>query len=188
MAYLTRTEIEEIGFLQVGDNVYISEKASIYNPSKIKIGNNVRIDDFCLLSAGEGGIEIGNYVHIAAYSSLIGKGSIVLEDFSNISSRVSIYSSSDDYSGGSLTNPMIPDEYKNVISEDVYLGKHVIVGCGSIILPGVTLHNGVAVGALSLVDKDVEDFKICAGVPAKVIKDRKKDLETMEHRFVSSLS
>ncbi len=186
MAYLTRVEIEKMGFLQVGDNVYISEKASIYNPSNIKIGNNVRIDDFCLISAGEGGVEIGSYVHIAAYSSLIGKGSIVLEDFSNISSRVSIYSSSDDYSGESLTNPMIPDEYKNVISEDVRLGKHVIVGCGSIILPGVTLHNGVAVGALSLVDNDFEAFKICAGIPAKVIKDRKRDLEKMECRFFSS--
>ena len=82
----------------------------------IVIGNNVRIDDFVVLSAGQGGIEIGNYIHIAVFSSLIGAGRIALSDFCNISSRVSIYSSSDDYTGEYMTNPMMPKILTNVTS------------------------------------------------------------------------
>jgi len=186
MTFLTQAQLENIGFGALGANVLISDKASFYNPEKISIGNNVRIDDFCVLSAGEGGIEIRNYIHIAVYSSLIGAGRIKLADFVNISSRVSIYSSNDDYSGAALTNPMVPGEFKNVLSADVELKKHVIVGAGSVILPGVTLNEGVAVGALSLVTKDCEEFTVYSGVPAKALKLRKRDLKTLEHRFLKS--
>ena len=51
----TREELEAIGFAQLGENVKISKKASIYGAANISIGNHVRIDDFCIISAGEGG-------------------------------------------------------------------------------------------------------------------------------------
>ena len=89
MAFLTEDQIKAMGFLRVGKNCLLSDKASYYNCKNIKIGNNVRIDDFCVLSAGIGGIEIGNYIHIAVYSSLIGAGKIVLNDFCNISLETS---------------------------------------------------------------------------------------------------
>ena len=187
MTMLSEDQVSAIGFAEVGKNVQISAKASFYGASRIKIGNNVRIDDFCLLSAGAGGIEIGNYIHVAAYSLLIGAGKIRLSDFSGLSSRVSIYSSSDDYSGGFLTNPTVPSDYTNVSHADVFIGKHVIVGSGSVILPGVTLHNGVAIGALSLINKSCEEFTIYAGNPAKKIKNRKRDLLEVENNFLSSL-
>lgn len=180
MGLLTRQQIEEMGFSHVGANVRLSDKASYYNCKNIVISDNVRIDDFCVLSAGAGGIEIGRFIHIAVYSSLIGAGKIVLHDFSNISSKVSIYSSNDDYSGTSMTNPMVPEEYTNVSHADVIIGRHVIVGSGSVILPGVTLDTGVAIGALSLVTRNCEEFGIYSGVPAKKIKERKRDLLELE--------
>lgn len=180
MGLLSRKQIEEMGFSHVGENVRLSDKASYYNCKNIVIGDHVRIDDFCVLSAGVGGIEIGSYIHIAVYSSLIGAGKIELRDFSNISSKVSIYSSNDDYSGTSMTNPMVPDEYTNVSHADVIIGRHVIVGSGSVVLPGVTLDTGVAVGALSLVTRSCEEFGIYSGVPAKRIKERKRDLLELE--------
>ncbi|EHA14321.1 acyltransferase [Halomonas sp. HAL1] len=186
MAFLSREQLENIGFSSLGSNVFISDKASLYNPGKISIGSHVRIDDFCVVSAGEGGIEIGDYIHIAVFSSLIGAGRIVLASFVNISSRVSIYSSNDDYSGATLTNPMISDEFKNVRSADVELHKHVIVGSGSVILPGVVLKEGVAIGALSLVAADCEEFKVYSGVPAKPLRNRKKDLKTVELEFLKT--
>lgn len=186
MAFLSREELKSIGFSELGSNVFISDKVSFYNPKNISIGNNVRIDDFCVLSAGDGGIEVGDYIHIAVFSSLIGAGRIKLSDFVNISSRVSIYSSNDDYSGASLTNPMVPDKFKNVQSEDVMLNKHVIIGSGSVILPGVTLEEGSAVGALSLVAKDCEEFSVYSGVPAKRLKARKRDLKAVEQEFLKS--
>ncbi|EHJ06116.1 acyltransferase [Marinobacter manganoxydans] len=186
MAFLSREHLENLGLSEIGSHVFISDKASFYNPAKIAIGNHVRIDDFCVLSAGEGGIEIGNYVHVAVFSSLIGAGRIKLSDFVNLSSRVSIYSSNDDYTGAALTNPMVPAEFKNVQSADVELKKHVIVGSGSVILPGVTLNEGAAIGALSMVVKDCEEFTIYSGVPVKALKSRKRDLKKLEHRFLNS--
>ncbi len=186
MAFLSREQLESIGFAALGANVFISEKASIYNPERISIGSHVRIDDFCVLSAGEGGIEFGDYIHVAIFSSLIGAGRIHLSDFVNISSRVSIYSSNDDYSGATLTNPMVPEKFKNVHSSDVELRKHVIIGSGSVILPGVTLNEGVAVGALSLVQSDCDEFTVYSGVPAKPLKTRKRDLKELELEFLQS--
>jgi len=187
VAFLTRSQLETMGFASLGADIFISDKASFYNCRNISIGNHVRIDDFCVLSAGSGGISIGNYIHVAVFSSLIGKGKITLSDFCNISSRVSIYSSSDDYSGETLTNPMIPEIFKNVLDADVFLEKHVIVGSGSIILPGVSILEGAAIGALSLVQKDCKAFGIYVGIPAKLIKERKRDLLSLEKQFLSSL-
>lgn len=180
MAFLERAAVEAIGFASLGNNVLISDCAKIYGAERIKIGNNVRIDDFCVISAGNGGIEIGDFIHIAVYSSLIGNGKILISDFAGLSSRVSIYSSSDDYSGLSMTNPMIPKEFKNLNNADVVVGKHVIIGSGSVILPGVVIGDGSAVGALSLVTKRCDEFCIYAGYLAKKIKERSRDLLQLE--------
>lgn len=178
---LSREAIETMGFSSVGNNVQISDRASFYGTGHISLGNNVRIDDFCVLAAGTGGISIGNYVHVAVGSSLIGTGKITMSDFSGLSSRVAIYSSSDDYSGLVMTNPTVPSEYTGVTHADVYIGKHVIVGSGSVILPGVILEEGVAVGALSLVQKNCKAFGIYAGNPIKRIKDRERKLLDIEN-------
>ena len=188
MGILTRLQIEAMGFACVGDNARLSDKASYYNCTNIVIGHNVRIDDFCVLSAGVGGIIIGSYIHIAVYSSLIGAGKITLHDFSNISSRVSIYSSNDDYSGASMTNPMVPDEFTNVSHADVTIGRHVIIGAGSVVLPGVTLEEGVALGALSLISKSCSKFGIYSGVPARRIKERKQDVLQLEQVLIEQLN
>ncbi len=186
MAMLSREVIEQMGFASVGDEVQISDRVSIYGCARISFGNNVRVDDFCVLSAGVGGIFIGSNVHVAVYSSLIGAGKITLSDFCNISSRVSIYSSNDDYSGATMTNPTVPNEYTGATHADVVLGRHVIVGSGSVILPGLTLEDGVAVGALSLVTKSCKAFGIYAGNPARRIRERRLDLLDLESRLMAN--
>ena len=176
-----------MGFSSLGKNVLISEKASIYGVSRIKIGNHVRIDDFCILSAGEEGIRLGNYIHIACYTSLIGKAAISLEDYSNLSSRVSIYSSNDDYSGNYMTNPMVPVEFTNVDHRPVRIGRHCIIGSGTVVLPGIVMEEASAVGALSLVTKNCDASKIYAGVPARLVKKRKQGLFKCEKALVESI-
>ena len=183
MSFYSMEELQTLGLVSFGKDVKISRKASIYNPGQISIGNHVRIDDFCVLSAGEGGIEIGDYVHIAVYCSLIGAGLIRLNDFCNLSSRVSIYSSNDDYSGEYLTNPTVPEQFTGVTHADVLLGKHVIIGSGVIVLPGVCLDDAVAVGALSLVNKDCQAFGVYGGVPARHIGERKRVLLELEEQL-----
>lgn len=180
-SFLSEIEISEIGFKSVGKNIFISRHANFYQPEKISIGNNVRIDDFCIVS---GNITIGDYIHIAAYSALYGgqKG-IFIDDYVNISSKVVIYAKSDDYSGGTMTNPMLPDTYKEVIEEPVNINKHVILGSGCVILPGTELNEGSAFGAMTLVNKDSEPWSINVGIPFKKIKNRSQHLLQLEKKF-----
>jgi galactoside O-acetyltransferase len=183
MAFLTDSQVKDLGFASVGHDVQISERAVFYNCSKIVIGSHVRIDDFVVISAGEGGIHIGNYVHIAIFCSLMGADQITLADYSGLSSRVSIYSSNDDYTGQFMTNPTVPIALRRVRQAPVALKKHVIVGSGSVILPGAVLEEGVAIGALSLVKERCEKFAIYAGQPAKRIGTRLDSLLTLQHQL-----
>jgi acetyltransferase-like isoleucine patch superfamily enzyme len=188
MSFLSPSELTSAGFAALGENVLVSSKASIHGAERISLGSHVRIDDFCVLSAGAGGIAIGSHIHIAVFCSLIGAETITIEDFANLSSRVSVYSSSDDYSGRTMTNPMVPDRWKAVESLPVRIGRHVIVGAGSVILPGVVLGDGVAVGALSLVNQDCQPFGVYAGVPARRHGERDQALLDLERQFTKGNS
>lgn len=176
MSFLNKKQLEKLGFAQLGENVFISDKCSIYNPSKISISSNVRIDDFCILSAGNGGIFIGKHVHIACYVSIIGAESIKIGDYVGISSKTAIYSSSDDYSGNFLTGPTIFDKCKNVDHRPVVFENHVLIGAMCVILPGVIIKEGTAIGSFSLVSRDVDSWGIYVGAPLKFLKKRSKKM------------
>jgi galactoside O-acetyltransferase len=181
--FYTQEQLWSIGFGSIGDNVLISDKASIYNAKNIHVGSNVRIDDFCILSAGSGGIYIGNYVHIACMVTMIGAAKITLEDFSNVSGKCSIYSSSDDFSGKYLIGPTLPKGFSNVKDSPVFLRKYVILGCNTVVLPGVNIGEGAAIGALSLVSSDVEPYSVCVGSPLRKVKDRKREMVELSKRL-----
>jgi galactoside O-acetyltransferase len=185
MGFYSQDSVHKMGFLWVGNGVQISEKASIYGASRISLGSYSRIDDFCVLSAGDGGIFIGRNVHIAVMCSLIGRGRIEVHDFCSLSSRVSVYSSNDDYNGAYMTNPTIPEEYTQVDDRDVVLGRHAVIGSGTVILPGVTIGEGTAVGALSLVNRPLEPFGLYAGSPLKWIKSRSNRLLELEKLYLA---
>ena len=183
LAIWNQDQLDGFGFKRLGSNIRLSQQASVYGAANIEIGDNVRIDDFCVLSAGAGGIAIGCNVHIAVHSTLMGAARIELHDFSGLSSRVSTYSSTDDYSGEVLTNPTVDAQFTGVRSEPVTLGRHVIVGTGSVILPGVTMHEGSAAGAMSLIRRDCDAFGIYAGIPARRIAARSRRLLGLEEEF-----
>lgn len=165
MAYLSREQLMEMGFKFLGRDVQISAKASIYNADLIEIGDYSRIDDFCVLS---GKISMGRNVHIAVFCNLAGGSEgITIEDFAGIAYGSHIFSQSDDYSGQALTGPTIPEKFKKETKKAIRIGKHCIVGTGSLIFPGVILGEGTSVGALSLITKSTEEWSIYFGVPAK---------------------
>ena len=178
-------ELKELGLSSVGEKVFISRKASIYNPSRIKIGSNVRIDDFCIIS---GNVTIGNNIHISSYSALFGgvedDNGIILCDFATISSRACIYAISDDFSGSTLTNSTIPDKYRKVICGNVVIEKHAVICSGCTVLPGVVIAEGSAIGAMSLCKKSTEPWMIYAGIPAKPVKKRTQELLACEKEFL----
>lgn len=188
MAFLSREALLTMGFKSLGENVQISDKASIYNAEKIDLCSHIRIDDFCILSAGEAGISIGNYVHIGCYSSLIGAGRIEMQDFSGLSMRVSILSANDDYSGMHLIGPTIPQEFRAVTVSDVIIGRQVVVGTGSVVLPGANIITGTAIGAMSLVSQPITKPGIYAGVPVKKLKERSDRIFELEAQLLAQES
>lgn len=179
-SFLNENELLEVGFRHVGKNVLISRKSSIYNAREISIHDNVRIDDFCILS---GTISIGSFVHISAYTAMYAKYGIDIEDFVTISGRNLIYSQNDDYSGEFMTNPMIPEEFLNVTGGKITFKKFSILGSGCVVLPNLTIEEGSAIGAMSLVNSSTEPWMIYAGIPAKYIKDRKQNIKELERKF-----
>jgi galactoside O-acetyltransferase len=181
--FLTADELIAAGFASVGENVLIDRTVRVYGANRISVASNVRIDAYSVLSAGIGGIDIGNHVHIGVYVFLSGAGRIELHDFAGLSGRVSIYSSNDDYGGHALTGPTIPDSLRRVTSAPVVVGKHAVLGAGAVVLPGVSIFEGACVGALSLVKRSVPSFTIAAGQPARVVGARKRDFLALEERL-----
>jgi galactoside O-acetyltransferase len=82
-----------------------------------------------------------------------------------------------------MTNPMIPDEYKKVTNGDVFIGKHSIIGSGSVILPNVVIGEGVSIGALTLINKNCDEFTIYSGSPSNKIGKRLKKFLKYEEEF-----
>ena len=185
MAFYEQHELSNLGFGSLGDNVSISKSASFYNPCSMHFGDNSRIDDNCVLS---GLINVGRNVHFAAGCIVSGgDAGVIFEDFSGLAYACSVFAQSDDYSGLTMTNPTVPDEFKQVTKKSVFIGRHVIVGAHSVILPGVHLSEGTAIGAMSMVTKDTSSWSIYFGIPAKRLKSRKKDALKLEMLYLNSM-
>ncbi|MCI7107487.1 MAG: acyltransferase [Agathobacter sp.] len=180
--FLSKEEVDKLGLKECGTDVLIGRYAVLYNPEKLCIGNHVRIDDFTIIS---GCVTLKNYIHISQFCGVYGGNEgIVMEDYSGLSSKCSVYAVSDDYTGTSMTNPMIPVQYKpSMISLPVQIKKHAIIGCNSVILPGVTVGEGTAVGSMSLCTKNLDEWSIYTGIPARRKGDRKKDILELEKQF-----
>ena len=180
--YYTESELAQLGVAAYGAEVSISRNCAIIGAQNVRIGSHVRIDDYVVISAGSGSLLAGNHVHIAAGAYLGCAGGITLADFSGISHGAKVYSASDDYSGAALTNPTVPKKYLNVDVAPVLLGRHAIIGAGSIVLPGVILSEGTAVGAMTLIKRGfkTDDWAVYFGAPARKVADRSKALLALE--------
>ena len=184
----SRGELEEIGFAQIGENVTIHKTVEFFSADGISLGNNVRIDCFSLLSAGDEGIHIGSNVHLAASSFIFGSGGrVILEDFAGFASRVSLYTASDDYSEGFLTNPTVPEKYKKVTRGPVTLRRHVIIGVGSVIMPNVEIGVGASIGALTFVNENVGEFMIGVGNPMRILGKRSESILEREKMYLDEI-
>jgi galactoside O-acetyltransferase len=182
-SFYSPSELSELGLKCYGKNVQVSRKASIYHAECIEIGSNVRIDDFCILS---GHIRLGDYIHVAAHTSLYGGAyGIEMEDFSGVSSHCAVYAESDDYSGDFLTNPMIPAQYRGTYGKKVLIKQHALIGAGCILLPGASLEEGAAVGAMSLVTRNLPSWSFSMGIPCRTIKARSRKVLELEKDFMA---
>lgn len=173
-SFYNSEELKGLGLKSYGQNVLISRKASIYSPEIIEIGDNVRIDDFCVVS---GKISIGNYVHINPHCGIFaGIEGVEIGNYVSFASKVTIYAISDDYSGEYLTSTLIPASRSFMKYGKVKIGDYSILGVGVSVLHGVSVEEGTAVGAMSLITTSTKPWSIYVGIPVRFLKERSRDM------------
>jgi len=176
MAYLSRSQIQQMGFKYIGENVLISNRSAIYDAERIVLHENTRIDDFCLLS---GMLEIGSFTHLAPYTMLAGGlGGIHIGKYVTFAYGVKVFSESDDYTGDSLVGSLIPRHLKHGLTvNNILIQDYCILGTNSTLMPGAELGEGVALGAHSLVKKSLSPWGIYCGNPATWLCARSKNVK-----------
>jgi acetyltransferase-like isoleucine patch superfamily enzyme len=174
-----------------GRNVTFGQNVVLRHPHKIRIGNNVVIDDQCLLDAkgdSNRGISIGDGVFVGRNTILSCKnGDIELGDGANIGFNCEIFSASRVAIGPSVlmaaysyviggdhdfSDPEKPVLDQARTSAGVSIGRGVWMGAGAKILDGVSIGEHAVIGAASVVRENVEARAIAVGVPARVVSRR----------------
>ena len=169
--------------MKQGNNVTIYQTARLVWNENIVLGDNVIIDDFVFITAQKF-VMLGNYVHIASFTSITGGGEFIMGDYSTLSSGVRIFTGTEDVAG--MVGAAVPDPYRKARRSYVVIGKHVMVGGNSVILPGVTIPDGTVIGAMSLVleDTKLEPWSVYAGCPVRKLRGRPRErIQALEKQF-----
>lgn len=194
---LLRSKLYPMILGKVGRNVAFGANIAIRHPSKIEIGDNVVIDDGCVLDAkGEEnrGLKIGNGVFVGRNTILTcHDGDIVLEDNVNIgfncviSSLGSIvikknhlmaafcYLVGGDHMADRTDIPILN---QGRTAKGIVVDENVWLGAGVAVLDGTTVGRDSIVGAHAVVSKDLPEYSISVGAPAKPIRDRRNGKQT----------
>lgn len=170
---LTEQELQKLKFKKLGVNVQISSNASLYGCEYMEIGDNVQINDFCVLS---GTIILENNTSILSHSVLIsGKNSkITIKSNTKIGNYSKLFTKTDDYSGDYISNPTVPSEYTNVKENSIYIGKNSNIGINTIIMPGITIEDEVETLPNSVVNINLLSGYVYSGFPIKKIKQKEQ--------------
>lgn len=144
----------------------------IIGVENIEFGKNIIIDDFVFIYAKKK-IKIGNFVHIACFTSITGGEEVEISDFCAVSQGCRILTGTDDFKDWGFGNSTIEEKYRNTKRAPIKIGKFAIIGANSVVLPGVTIGEGAAVGACSVVSRDLEPWGVYIG--NKRIKERDKN-------------
>lgn len=180
-------------FKSVGKNVIFGRNLSLRQPHKISLGDNIIIDDDCLLDAkgiDNQGIIMGDYVTLGRLSSLVCKDAdIIIGSRVNIGSTVKIIAankgritigngidigSSSHFSGGSYdySRPEVLPSTQRLPTRGITVEDLAWIGAGVIVLDGVTIGEKSIIGAGAVVNKDIPSYSVAVGVPADVIRKR----------------
>jgi galactoside O-acetyltransferase len=181
--YYISPELRQMGFARVGENVAISRNCTIIGAANIVIGDNVRIDGFTSIIAPGGSVRIGSHVQIGIGCVLGAKGGIELGDYASLSHGVRILTAVDDFGGRHMTNSTLPRDVLGVQVAPVRIGRYVPVGAGTLILPGVEIEEGAAVGAMSLVRAPLPGWRIYSGNPLQDMGERSRELLGLAERL-----
>jgi acetyltransferase-like isoleucine patch superfamily enzyme len=168
-------------FHRAGDNIKVHNLVVIVSPENMVLGSDIIIDDFVFIGS-HSRLILGNHVHIASHASLTGGGRVLVGDFCGISSGARLVSGTDDFTGGTLTGPTIPQEFRDVRRGTIVLEPHVIIGSNAVVLPDVTVGEGSTVGAGSVVTQSLDPWGVYVGSPARRINTRPREIVLSNER------
>jgi galactoside O-acetyltransferase len=157
----------------IGNNVRIYPLAKLVKPENIRVDDNSQIDDYAFIVGGDGGVNIGKYVHIPTHTSIIGNGGATLEDHATLTAGARLITSSadlDGYHGASTA----PKEQKRQRPGHIYIERDGFISTNAVVMPGVRVGEGAVLGAGAVATKDLEPWTVYVGQPAKPIKERKR--------------
>jgi len=171
----TMDEFKPIEFMRrlsfVGNHVMVFKHSLILKPENVSLFDYVRIDDYSRIEGGAG-VILGNNVHFASFSGILGGGKCVIGDHCGVAQGARIITGTERITGYmSAASPM---ELRDSMRGQITIGRLTFIGSNSVIMPNVTIHDGGVVGAGAVVTKDVAPWTIVAGVPAIKIGEREK--------------
>lgn len=176
-----------------GRNVTFGANVTLRHPGKIRIADDVAVDDGCVLDAkgtANDGIRIGRRVFLGRNTILACKdGDIVLEDGVNVSYQCAVFSASSVRIGAdtllaaycyvvggghAFDRTDVPVIRQGRPSKGIDIGTGAWLGAGAVVLDGVSVGNDAVIGAHAVVTQDVPPFAVAAGAPARVVRDRRE--------------
>ncbi len=160
---------------ELGPRAIVGKTVRIRRPCDTRIGEGSIIDDFTYISCR---LTVGRFTHISANAVINGGDSrVTLGDFVNLAPGCRVIAASNDFTGGDLVGAAIPaDHAGEAIVGDIEIADHVLLGTGTVVLPGVKIPEGVSTGAMTLITPKTElkPWTLYIGCPARELKPRDK--------------
>lgn len=155
--------------INIAANTEVFGKAFFHceDDGKITLGARCEIHSYARLMTYGGSITVGDDCSVNPYSILYGHGGLEIGSMVRIAAHVVIIPGSH-----GIERIDIPITQQEIINKKIVIKDNVWIGAGSKILGGVTIHTGAVIGANAVVNRDVPENAIVAGVPAKIIRFR----------------
>ena len=131
------------------------------------LGRKSVVESYCCINNAVGDVTIGDYTRIGIHCTVIGP--VCIGDHVNLAQGITVTALNHNFADSSRKI----DE-QGISTQPVVIGDDVWIGANAVILPGVTIGRHVVVAAGAVVTKDVPDYSLVAGIPAKVIKELRK--------------
>jgi len=131
----------------------VSKETRLHLPKN----NKYHIGDFCLITVPQLVIAEGSQIN--AGSRVLGRERVIIGRYSVVSYNCTLLTTTDT-PNEALTSDYLPDKKRKIKSAPIEIGEHCFIGANTIIMPGVTIHDGSVIGANSYIDKDMKGWTI----------------------------
>ena len=157
--------------ISIGNNSVISSSSIINNSenkdSFIHIGDNTSIASYTILATEGGFIKIGNHCSVQPFCTLYGHGGLTIGDYVRIAAHTTIVSANHIF-----TDSQRPIHHQGLSKQGIIIEDDVWIGAGAKILDGCKIGKGSVIGAGTVLTKNVEPYSVVVGVPGKKIRVR----------------